>query len=152
MVHYDTDVLHSSSATVIAGFHETVGYSWVRLQVTTFIAGLPREWQITSEEFNGNWIFSSSYLPSVLWCCWLSGRNSIIWPVIKRSGVVLAWLSVSSKVPLPLTISYFSNTRLVLPEWFCFTGATLPRLSWKKSVLNKCTSSNSSSGEYLVAT
>jgi len=27
MVHYDTDVLHSSSDTVIAWLHESVGYS-----------------------------------------------------------------------------------------------------------------------------
>jgi len=35
-------------------------------------------------------------------------------------------------LPLPLTISCSSKSRLVLPEWFCFSGAGLPGLSWKK--------------------
>jgi len=35
-------------------------------------------------------------------------------------------------MPLPLTISCSSKSRLVLPEWFCFSGAGLPGLSWKK--------------------
>jgi len=56
------------------------------------------------------------------------------------SGGVLAWfclgqgadLYIAHLMPLPLTISCFSKSRLVLPEWFCFSGAGLPRLSWKK--------------------
>ena len=40
---------------------------------------------------------SYSYLPSVLWCCWLGSRKGI-WPVKKLSGGVLAWLSVWSEV------------------------------------------------------
>jgi len=41
-------------------------------------------------------------------------------------------LHVAQLMPLPLTISCSSKSRLVLPEWFCFSGAGLPRLSWKK--------------------
>jgi len=33
---------------------------------------------------------------------------------------------------LPFTISCSSKSRLVLPEWFRFSGAGLPGLSWKK--------------------
>jgi len=59
----------------------------------------------------------------------------------KLSGGVLAWLSclerggdlhIAQLMPLPLTISCSSKFRLVLPEWFCFSGASLPRLSSKK--------------------
>jgi len=41
-------------------------------------------------------------------------------------------MHIAQLMPLPLTISCCSKSRLVLPEWFCFSGADLPRLSWKK--------------------
>jgi len=41
-------------------------------------------------------------------------------------------LHIAQLMPLPLTISCSSKSRLVLPEWFCFSGAGLRRLSWKK--------------------
>jgi len=41
-------------------------------------------------------------------------------------------LHIAQLMPLPLTISCSSKSRLVLPECFCFSGAGLPRLSWKK--------------------
>jgi len=41
-------------------------------------------------------------------------------------------LRIAQLMPLPLTISCSSKSRLVSPEWFCFSGAGLPRLSWKK--------------------
>jgi len=41
-------------------------------------------------------------------------------------------LHMAQLMPLPLTISCSSKSRLVLPEWFCFFGASLPGLSWKK--------------------
>jgi len=41
-------------------------------------------------------------------------------------------LHMSQLMPLPLTVSCSSESRLVLPEWFCFSGAGLPGLSWKK--------------------
>jgi len=55
----------------------------------------------------------------------------------KLSGGVLAWLSVWSEVQIcpadaTATHSCSSKSRLVLPEWFCFSGAGLHRLSWKK--------------------
>jgi len=46
----------------------------------------------------------------------------------KLSGVVwhgLEWgadLHIAQLMPLPLTISCSSKSRLVLPEWFCFSG------------------------------
>jgi len=53
------------------------------------------------------------------------------------AGIVIcleggADLHIAQPMPLPLTISCSSKSRLVLPEWFCFSGAGLPRLSWKK--------------------
>jgi len=41
-------------------------------------------------------------------------------------------LHIAQLMPLPLTISCSSKSRLVLPEWFCFSGASLPGLAWKK--------------------
>ena len=41
----------------------------------------------------GFWTDIQSFLPSVLWRCWLGGRKGI-WPVKKLSGGLLAWLSV----------------------------------------------------------
>ena len=67
-------------------------------------------------------------LPSVLWCCWLDGRKGIQ-SVKKLSGGMLAWLSVwgdvqiciwpscQQLIPLPLTISCSSKSRLVL-TWY----------------------------------
>jgi len=43
-----------------------------------------------------------------------------------------AHVHIAQLMPLPLTSSYSSKSRLVLPEWFCFSAAILPRLSWKK--------------------
>jgi len=41
-------------------------------------------------------------------------------------------LHMAQLMPLPLTVFCSSKSRLVLPEWFCFSVAGLPRLSWKK--------------------
>jgi len=46
-------------------------------------------------------------------------------------------LHITQLMPLPLTISCCSKSRLVLQGWFCFSGAGLPRLSWKRP-LNEC--------------
>jgi len=40
-------------------------------------------------------------------------------------------LHIPQLMPLPPTISFSSKSSLVLPEWFCFSGASLLRLSWK---------------------
>jgi len=58
----------------------------------------------------------------------------------KLSGGVLAWLSLergadlhmAQLMPQPLTHSCSSKSRLVSPEWLCYSGAGLPWLSWKK--------------------
>ena len=57
--------------------------------------------------------------PSVLWCCWLGGRNGIR-PVKKLSGG--CWrgylpgarcrLALSQLIPLPLTVSCFSKIQI----------------------------------------
>jgi len=41
-------------------------------------------------------------------------------------------LHIAQLMPLPRTISCSSKSRLVLPEWFCFSGAGLLMLSWIK--------------------
>ena len=73
---------------------------------------------------------STSYLPSVLWRCWLGGRKGI-WPVKNRmvgAGVVIcleqrANLHIAQMMPLPLTVSCFSKlkSKLVLPFWYRLT-------------------------------
>jgi len=50
------------------------------------------------------------------------------------SGVRCRFAYVQLIMPLPLTVSCSSKSRLVLPEWFCFSGASLPRFSWKKAI------------------
>ena len=85
------------------------------------------------------WLLITNYLPSVLWHCWLGSRKGIR-PV--KNSVVGCWhgmeqgadLHIAQVKPLPLTISYSSKSRLVLPEWFCFSGAGLPGMSWKKAI------------------
>ena len=76
---------------------------------------------------------STSYLPSVLWRCWLGGRKGI-WPVKNRmvgcwrgylSGATskLAYSPAAQMMPLPLTVSCFSKlkSKLVLPFWYRLT-------------------------------
>jgi len=41
-------------------------------------------------------------------------------------------LHIAHLMPLPITISCSSKSRLALPELFSFSGGGLPRLSWKK--------------------
>jgi len=64
----------------------------------------------------------------------LVGRQKTQW---WDTGMVicLGWdadLHMAQLMPLPFTISCSSKSRLALPEWFCFSGAGLPRLSGKK--------------------
>ena len=63
-------------------------------------------------------------MPSVLWRCWLGSRKGIR-PV--KNWVVGCWrgylewgadLHITQQMPLPLTISCSSKSRLVLPSWF----------------------------------
>jgi len=78
--------------------------------------------------------FSKNYIncPSVLWRCWLGGRKGI-WPV--KNWVVGCWrgclwwgadLHTAQQMPLPLTVSCSSKSRLVLaflvlPFWYLLT-------------------------------
>jgi len=60
---------------------------------------------------------------SVLWRCWLGGRKGIR-PLKKLSGGCChgymsgVHIYMAQQMPLPLTISYSSKSRLVLPSWF----------------------------------
>jgi len=42
-------------------------------------------------------------------------------------------LHMAQLVPLPLTVSFSSKSRLVLPSWFYLPGAGSPMQSWTKS-------------------
>jgi len=74
-------------------------------------------------------VFFVRLVPSVLWCCWMGGRKGIR-PV--KNWVVGCWhdiclkrggdLRIAQLMQLPLTVSCSSKSRLVLPEWFCFSG------------------------------
>ena len=78
---------------------------------------------------------------SVLWRCWLGGRESIL-PVKQLSGGMLVWLSVCCEVQTCIWPSWCHchslsiasvKSRLVLPFWY--------RLTWvvpEKGPLNGC--------------
>ena len=68
-------------------------------------------------------------MPAVLWRCWLGGRKGIR-PVKKLSRVVLAWLSLWSKLQTCMWPSWChchslslasAESRLVLSFWYQFT-------------------------------
>ena len=77
-------------------------------------------------------ILANIWMPSVLWRCWLGGRKGIR-PV--KNWVVGCWrgclgwgadLNIAQQMPLPLTISCSSKSRLVLnflvlPFWYLLT-------------------------------
>ena len=89
----------------------------------------------------------SSYhlCPSVLWRCWLGGRKGIR-PV--KNWVVGCWrgylgwdadLHIAQQMPLPLTISCSSKSRLVLPSWFLPSWYLLTRVVPDKFQKNRKT-------------
>jgi len=72
---------------------------------------------------------SDTFLPSVLWCCWLGSRKGIQ-PVKKLSSQVLVWLSVWIEVQTCIWPSWCHchslslapvKSRLVLPFWYRLT-------------------------------
>jgi len=75
-------------------------------------------------------------LPSVLSYCWL-GVGKSIQPVKKLSDEVLAWLSVWSVVQMICIWSSWchchpSSLASAKSRMVYLSGASLPRLSWKK--------------------
>jgi len=63
-------------------------------------------------------------VPSVLWRCWLGGMKGI--RPVKKNWVVGCWrgclgwgadLHIAQQMPLTLTVSCSSKSRLVLPSW-----------------------------------
>ena len=85
-------------------------------------------------------VYFFSLVPSVLWHCWLGGRKGIrpVKTELWGAGVVVclerdADLHMAQLMPLPLTVSCFSKSTLVLPFW-C-------RLTWvvpEKGLVNGC--------------
>ena len=85
--------------------------------------------------------------PSVLWRCWLGGRKGIR-PV--KKWVVGCWcgclgwgadLHIAQQMPLPLTISCSSKSRLVLPFWYLLTRVVPDRFQQNsKTVVCVCVS------------
>jgi len=77
---------------------------------------------------------------SVLWRCWLGGRKGIR-PVKAEwwgAGVVIclqrgADMHTAQLMPMPLTVSCFIKSRLVLPFWYRLTRVVLD-----KGPLNGC--------------
>jgi len=76
--------------------------------------------------------WSFSWLISVLWHCWLGGRKGIR-PVKTEwwgTGMVMCLkrgvdLHMVQLMPLPLTFSCSSKSRLVLPFWYWLTRVVL---------------------------
>jgi len=96
------------------------------------------------------WIISAHCLIKLRKCRWLQFCKhfynclDILCHLVK----VMELVTVHYLSNGPLTVSCSSKSRLVLREWFCFSGAGLPRLSWKKRPLNE--RSTSSSIEYGI--
>jgi len=102
----------------------------IRENMNTTKVMIIQEWQNVMQKagvcgtgIGNNWIQCTSCqnLPSVLWCCWLGSRK-VIWPV--KNWVVGCWhgylgwgadLHITQQMPLPLTNSCSSKSRLVLP-------------------------------------
>jgi len=55
--------------------------------------------------------------------CWGAGMAICL---VRGAG-----LNIAQLMPVQLTIFCCSKSRLVLPEWFCFSIAGLPSLSWR---------------------
>jgi len=101
-------------------------------------------------------VYICSYLPSVLWHCWLSMRNSIRPVKIEWWGVgvviCLDWgavcLHMVQSMPLhpktPSSLASFTS-RLVLPLWYRLTQVFL-----EKRPLNECSSSSSYICSYYI--
>ena len=72
--------------------------------------------------------FRARTMPSVLWRCWLSDRKGIRWD----AGMVICLqrgvgVHMTQLMPLPLTVSCFSKSRLVLHFWYRLTWVVIFR-------------------------
>ena len=86
------------------------------------------------------WLPCLSFLPSVLWHCWLGGRKGIQ-PYKKMSGGALMWLSVWSELQTCIWPSWchchslslaLIKSRLVLPFWYRLTRVVLEKRAVKR--------------------
>jgi len=89
------------------------------------------------------------FVPSVLWCCWLTGRKGIQ-PV--KNWVVGCWhgclgwgadLHIAKQMPLPLTISCSSKCTLVLPFlvlpfWYLLTRVVPDKFQKSSKTICAC--------------
>ena len=87
-------------------------------------------WFLTYPFFHFSWLSS---VPSVLWRCWLCGRKAL------KNWLVGCWrewgadLCTAQLMPLPLSVSCFSEIRIGLPFWYRLTWVVL-----EKGPLNGC--------------
>ena len=87
-------------------------------------------WIITQYDIQDSSHVLHNHVSSVPRCCWLGGRKGIL-PVKTdwwNAGMVMclgrgADLHMAQLMPLLLTISCSSKSRLVLPSWFYLSGA-----------------------------
>jgi len=108
---------------------------------------LPNSWKRGTAPF---YVSSLAFSALTLLVGWQEGHLACK----KLSGAMLVWLFVWGEMQICIcpadatatrhSLSCSSKSRLVLPEWFCFSGAGLSRLSWKKRPLNERSSSSSS--------
>jgi len=90
----------------------------------------------TVVDCENGWTASKPFLPSVLWHCWLVGRQEGHPACKKLSGGVLEWLCVWCEVQTCIWPSGFHchslslapvKSRLVLPFWYRLTWVVLDR-------------------------
>ena len=123
--------------------HTTSGIRYSEVYITEWLSLL--SWFL---EWGYAWLWLYIILPSVLWRCWLGGRKGIR-PV--KNWVVGCWrgclgwgadLHIAQQMPLPLTISCCSKSRLVLtflvlPFWYRLTRV-VPDIFQKSSKMVVC--------------
>jgi len=108
--------------------------TWIKSHTWQWIHNRKR-WTTNNHYFTTYYSFAFSALTLLVGqqeghpaCKKLSGGKPTMVICLERG----ADLHIAQLMPLPLNISCSSKSRLVLPEWFCFSGASLPGLSWKK--------------------
>jgi len=121
---------------------DTVIATWKRMSdENLFVDSLePIAFWCLKYQSPGWYIFPMSAVAvTMIWVCWLGGRKGIQ-PV--KNWVVGCWrgclrwgadLNIAQQMPLPLTISCSSKSRLVLTFLVYLSGTCSPRWSWTYS-------------------
>ena len=88
-----------------------------------------------------SWLLFTSFIPSVLWCCWLGGRKSTrpVKTELWGASVVIclergADLHMAQLMPLPLTVSCFSK----IQTGFTFLVPAHPGSPGQRAVKQVC--------------